>query len=225
MPTSPLVIAPSLLAADFADLKSQIALVEQGGADWIHLDIMDGHFVPNLTIGPPVVRALRPHSARPFDTHLMIEHPERFLEQFRDAGSDHITVHVETCPHLHRTIQRIREIGARPGVSLNPATPASALTEILPDVDLVLVMTVNPGFGGQVFLRSMLRKVREVAQMIEQAGRAIALEVDGGVDTSTAPQLRDAGATAFVAGSSIFGSDDPARAVRMLRASLEVRDV
>src|SRR5271169_4683803 len=165
MPPSRITIAPSLLAADFSDLRGQIALAEQGGADWIHLDVMDGRFVPNITIGPPVIRSLRAHTSLPFDVHLMIENPDRYLEDFRSAGADSITVHYETCPHLHRTVQKIRSLGARAGVCVNPATPESLLSGILADADMVLVMTVNPGFGGQSFIHSSIDKIRRTAAL------------------------------------------------------------
>ncbi len=212
-----IIIAPSVLSADFSRLEEQIRLVEKGGADWLHLDIMDGNFVPNITFGPMIVKTIRSMTKLPLDTHLMIKSPERFIESFRKAGSDRLTVHVETCSHLHRTVEAIKELGAKAGVTLNPATPASSLKEILPYVDLVLVMTVNPGFGGQKFIRSMLRKVREMNEMISSVNPKIHLEVDGGVDETNAFELVKAGANAFVAGHSIFSKRDITGAVRKLR--------
>jgi ribulose-phosphate 3-epimerase len=212
-------IAPSILSADFRDLKRQIRLAEKGGADWIHLDIMDGHFVPNITFGPMIVRTVRSISRLPLDTHLMIEDPLRYIEEFRQAGSTRLTVHVEACLHLHRVVERIRQAGMKPGVALNPATPASALGEILPFVDLVLVMTVNPGFGGQEFIPSMLAKVREVAGMIGRRKRKIVLEVDGGISEQNSAELVRAGAVALVAGHSIFSRRNIPQAVRNLRTS------
>ncbi len=212
-------IAPSLLAADFADLRAQIALAEKGGADWLHLDVMDGHFVPNLTIGPPVIRSLRRHTSLPFDVHLMIDNPDLYLEEFRSAGADSITVHYETCPHLHRTVQKIRSLGARAGVCVNPATPESLLSGILPDADMVLIMSVNPGFGGQTFIPSSVDKIRRTAAMARLLHPGIALEVDGGIDASTARPVVEAGATVLVAGKSIFGAPDIPSAVRALRAA------
>ncbi len=214
-------IAPSILSADFLHLERSIRLAESGGADWIHLDIMDGHFVPNLTIGPMIVSAIRSVTKRPLDTHLMIQFPDRYLEDFKEAGSDRVTVHVETCPHLHRTVERIRKLGMRPGVTLNPSTPAQSLAEIVPFVDLILVMTVNPGFGGQRFIRTMFRKVAEISSMIERSGREIELEVDGGVDEENARRLVAAGATVLVAGHSIFSHRNIPAAVRRLRRAAE----
>jgi len=210
-------IAPSLLAADFADLKGQIALAELGGADWLHLDVMDGHFVPNLTIGPPVIRSLRRYTSLPFDVHLMIENPDAYLEEFRSAGADSITVHVETCPHLHRTVQKIKSLGARAGVCVNPATPETLLSGIIADADMILIMTVNPGFGGQSFIPSSIEKIRRTAAMARTAHPGIAIEVDGGIDETTARQVVDAGAGVLVAGKAIFGSADIPSAVRSLR--------
>jgi ribulose-phosphate 3-epimerase len=212
-------IAPSLLAADFSHLADQIALAEAGGADWIHLDVMDGRFVPNITMGPFIVRAVRKITKLPLDTHLMIVDPDKHLEAFREAGSDHITVHQEACVHLHRTVTRIKELGAKAGVSINPATPCSTLSEILSEVDLVLVMSVNPGFGGQTFVQDSLRKLREMKSMIEQSGRDIRLEVDGGIDSLTAPLVTEAGADVLVAGTSIFHKPDIKKAVTDLRLS------
>jgi ribulose-phosphate 3-epimerase len=210
-------IAPSILSADFACLGQQVAKAESAGADYVHVDVMDGHFVPNITIGPPVVRGVRRVTHLPLDVHLMIESPERYLADFRTAGADILTVHVETCPHLHRTIKQIRELGCRAGVTLNPATPARSLEEILPFVDLVLVMTVDPGFGGQAFIPRTLAKVQRVRSMLDEIGSAAELEVDGGIDTETAPLVVRAGAEVLVAGSAVFGSDDIAKAIGRLR--------
>ena len=213
-------IAPSILSADFARLADAVHEAEAGGADWIHVDCMDGHFVPNLTIGAPVVKALRKETKLPLDVHLMIEKPEQLVPAFVDAGADYLTVHVEATRHLHRTIQQIRELGAKPGVSLNPATPLSCLDEILPYVDLVLVMSVNPGFGGQAFIPEALNKLRAVRARIDRAGRDIWLEVDGGVKVDNIRGIAEAGADTFVAGSAIFGTSDYAATIAAMRSRL-----
>lgn len=197
-------IAPSILAADFTRLGEQIAEAEAAGADYIHIDVMDGRFVPNISVGPLIVQAARRVTQLSLDVHLMILEPERYIQDFAEAGATLISVHVETCPHLHRTVQQIREAGARPSVVLNPHTPAALLKEILPFVDMVLVMTVNPGFGGQEFIPETLPKLRELRQMIEALGRPVDLEVDGGIDAQTAPQVIAQGANVLVAGTSIF---------------------
>jgi len=216
----PVRIAPSILSADFARLGEEIAAIDAAGADWIHVDVMDGHFVPNLTIGPVVVKALRKTTAKPFDVHLMISPVDPFLDDFAEAGADTITVHQEAGPHLHRTIQRIRALGKRAGVSLNPATPAKMLDYVIDEIDLVLVMSVNPGFGGQAFIESQLRKIEAVRKMIDQSGRAIDLEVDGGIDRETAGRAIDAGADVLVAGTAVFrgGPESYADNIRMLRS-------
>lgn len=201
-------IAPSILSSDFSRLGEEIKAVEDAGADFIHLDVMDGHFVPNLTIGPGIVSAVKGVTSLPLDVHLMITNPELFLEEFIEAGADYLTVHVEVQPHLHRTVSRIRELGARAGVSLNPSTPAAALQEIVPIVDLVLVMSVNPGFGGQTFIPSSLEKIRTIRGMIDRHGGSALLEVDGGIKADNAGPVRDAGADVLVSGSGVFRTDD-----------------
>lgn len=212
-------ISPSLLAADFAALGDAVRAVEQGGADLIHVDVMDGHFVPNITIGIPVVRALKRVATRPLDVHLMIEHPDRHLDAFAAAGAGTITVHAEAVTHLHRTLTHIRALGARAGVALNPSTPVAAIEEIIGAIDCVLVMTVNPGFGGQAFIPESYDKVRRVRALLDARGSAANIEVDGGVDAGNAAGLVEAGADILVAGASIFGAGDAAAATAALRAA------
>lgn len=211
------IIAPSLLAADFSNLRHEMGSVAE--APWLHLDVMDGHFVPNISFGMPVIKALRPHSQAKFDAHLMIEPVDPFLEAMAQAGVDHITVHVEGNPHLHRTLQTIHALGCKAGVAICPATPPEALSEVMDMVDIILVMSVNPGFGGQKFLHSQVAKIRTLAGMIRQTGREIVLAVDGGIDIHTAPLVTEAGATMLVAGSSIFGQEDRKGAIAALQAA------
>ena len=198
------LIAPSILSADFARLGEEVRAIDEAGADWIHIDVMDGHFVANLTIGPGVVKALRPHSAKPFDVHLMISPVDNFLDAFAEAGADIITVHPEAGPHLHRTVQRIKALNKTAGVSLNPAPPAKALDYVLEEIDLVLVMSVNPGFGGQKIISSQLRKIEAIAKRVAKENLDVLIEVDGGVDAETAPRAIDAGANVLVAGTAAF---------------------
>jgi ribulose-phosphate 3-epimerase len=210
-------IAPSILSADFARLGEELRAVEEAGADWIHVDVMDGHFVPNMTIGPVVVQAVKRSTHLPLDVHLMIEHPERYIEDFVRAGAATVGVQVETCPHLHRTVGQIHDAGARASVVMNPATPASAVEVVLPDVDQVLVMTVNPGFGGQKFIETMLPKIAVLRRWIDERGLDVALEVDGGIAPETIGRAAQAGADVFVAGTAVFGASDYAEAIAALR--------
>ncbi|MDY0291405.1 MAG: ribulose-phosphate 3-epimerase [Desulfuromonadaceae bacterium] len=213
-------ISPSILSADFARLGEEVQAVEQAGADYIHVDVMDGHFVPNITIGAPVVKALRPVTSLPLDVHLMIENPDKYIPDFASAGADIITVHQEAVPHLHRTIQLIHSLGKRAGVSLNPATPVDTLELILAEVDMVLLMTVNPGFGGQSFIPFTLKKIARMRSMIERSGRNIELEVDGGVKAENIAEIAKAGADVFVAGSAVFNGKDYTRNLAALRAAV-----
>ena len=213
------LIAPSLLSADFAALGDAVAAAERGGADLIHVDVMDGHFVPNITIGPPVVRAIKRIATVPLDVHLMIEDPDRYIEAFVSAGASMISVHVEVLPHLHRTLQLVKSFGVKAGVALNPSTPVVALEEVAGDVDYVLVMTVNPGFGAQTFIPRSESKIRAMRALLDGEGNPAPIEVDGGIDTTTAARVVAAGARILVAGNAIFGAPDPVQAARALRAA------
>lgn len=210
-------LAPSILAADFAALGAEIAAATRGGADQIHVDVMDGHFVPNITIGVPVVKSLRKATSLPLDVHLMITDPDLYLEAFADAGANMISVHVEVLPHLHRTIAQIKKLGAKAGVVLNPSTPVAALEEIAADVDFVLIMSVNPGFGGQVFIPNSLKKIRSVRALLDRAGNRAPIEVDGGIDLTTVASVVEAGAEWLVAGHAIFGGGNAEQAARALK--------
>ena len=213
------IISPSILSADFARLGEEVRAIDEAGADWIHVDVMDGHFVPNLTIGPAVIKAIRGYTAKPFDVHLMITPVDPLLDAFIDAGADHIIVHPEAGPHVHRTVQRIKAAGKKAGISLNPATPAKMLDYLLEEIDLVLVMSVNPGFGGQKFIASQLRKIESIANQVAKKDLVVDIEVDGGIDPVTAPSVIDAGATALVAGTAAFrgGPEEYAANIAALR--------
>ena len=221
MSTDRILIAPSILSADFTRLAEEIATLEAGGADLIHVDVMDGHFVPNLTIGPPVIKALKRIATKPLDVHLMIDNVDDTVGWYLDAGADMITIHTEASPHLHRTISRIREAGARPGVSVNPGTPVDSLVEILAMVDMVLIMSVNPGFGGQSFIERSVEKVAELRWMCDQLGIDPLIQVDGGINAETAARVGAAGANCLVAGNAVFCSDDPAAAIAEIRAAAQ----
>ncbi|MBN9682570.1 MULTISPECIES: ribulose-phosphate 3-epimerase [unclassified Corallococcus] len=216
--TRPVRISPSLLSCDFSRLGEEVRAIEAAGADWIHVDVMDGRFVPNLTLGPVIVEAIKRVATKPLDVHLMIVEPEKYVEAFAKAGADVLTVHQEASPHLHRTLQTIRQAGAKPAVVLNPGTPLSAIEEVLGDVDMVLLMSVNPGFGGQSFIESTVDKVRRLRAMLDARGlKDVDIEVDGGINAQTAKRVVDAGATVLVAGSYVFGAKDYAQAIRSLR--------
>ncbi|MCE9673578.1 ribulose-phosphate 3-epimerase [Myxococcus stipitatus] len=217
MSRRPVRISPSLLSSDFGRLAEEVRDIEAAGADWIHVDVMDGRFVPNLTIGPVVVQAIKKAATKPLDVHLMIVEPEKYVEAFVKAGADVLTVHVEASPHLHRTLQHIRQLGAKASVVLNPGTPLSSIEEVLGDVDMVLLMSVNPGFGGQAFIESTVDKVRRLRAMFDARGLDTDIEVDGGINADTARQVVAAGATVLVAGSYVFGAKDRAAAIRSLR--------
>lgn len=214
-------IAPSILAADFAKLGEEVLEVEKAGADWIHVDIMDGHFVPNISFGPFVLNAIRPLTKLPMDVHLMIENPDQYIEEFAKAGADFITVHVEACPHLHRTIQLIRSFGVKPGVVLNPHTPVETIQHVLEDIDLVLFMTVNPGFGGQKFIQSVVPKIKQLSDIIKEKELSIEIEIDGGINEETIVACAEAGATVFVAGSAIYSQKDRTQALQAIRKAGE----
>jgi len=217
------LIAPSLLAADFSNLRHDIELVNQSEADWLHLDIMDGMFVPNISFGIPVVQAVKNNARKPLDVHLMIVKPERYLEMFRDAGADRLTVHLEACKHLHRTLQEIRELGMKAGVALNPHTPVSSLEEIITFADQILIMSVNPGFGGQKFIETSYDKIRKTRSLITKSGSQALIEVDGGVEIHNAGLLYEAGVDILVAGTAVFGAKDPVKMIRELKKTKTVR--
>ncbi|MEK4474098.1 ribulose-phosphate 3-epimerase [Paenibacillus sp. FSL R7-0048] len=214
-------IAPSLLSADFARLGPEVAEAEASGGDWIHVDVMDGHFVPNITLGPPIVKAVSLHTKLPLDVHLMIESPERYIPDFAAAGASVITVHAEACVHLHRVVHQIKELGLKASVAINPGTPASAVREVLEDVDMILVMTVNPGFGGQAFIPNTLRKITQIREWANEVNPDLLIEVDGGVSEDTAPLVVAAGADVLVAGNAVFGRSDRAAAIQGIREAAE----
>lgn len=217
------IVAPSILASDFANLQKEISMINDSSADWIHVDIMDGVFVPNISMGLPVVHAVKKHARKPLDVHLMIVQPERYIEAFRAAGAEIISVHVEACTHLHRTIEQIRATGAKPGVAINPHTPVSSLSEIIADIDLVCVMSVNPGFGGQKFIQNTYSKIRELSELIAKKNSKAQIEIDGGVNEANAKDLLDAGAHVLVAGNFVFSSADPIATIKKLKSIVTVK--